>query len=312
MFRVLLGFLTLAALLLSGPVRAETPRLNMVASFSILADFARNIGGDRVKVTALVGPDGDTHVYTPTPADARAVADARLVIVNGLGFEGWLPRLIKAARGASGAPITTVEASRGVKPRAAQDDGHDHGHGHSHSHDGDATDPHAWQSVANALVYVANIRDALIAADPDGSETYRANAERYGAELTALEQEVMAAVAKIPAPRRKVISSHDAFGYFADRYGIAFIAPQGVSTEAEPSARAVAAIIRQIRQQKIPAVFLENMTDPRLARRIASETGATIGGTLYADSLTAENGDAPTYIAMVRHNIKALASALAD
>jgi zinc/manganese transport system substrate-binding protein len=308
MFR-LLGF-SLAALLLAGPARAETPRLDVVASFSILADFARNIGGDRVKVTALVGPDGDTHVYTPTPTDARAVADARLVIVNGLGFEGWLPRLIKAARGTSGAPITTVEASRGIKPRAARDDGHDHSHGHSH--DGDAIDPHAWQSVANALVYVANIRDALITADPDGSDTYRANAQRYGAELTALDREAMEEVARIPAPRRKVISSHDAFGYFADRYGVAFIAPQGVSTEAEPSARAVAAIIRQIRQQKIPAVFLENMTDPRLARRIASETGAKIGGTLYADSLTAENGDAPTYIAMVRHNIKALTSALAD
>lgn len=310
MFRVLLGFFAFAVLLPASPVRADTPRLNVVASFSILADFARNIGGDRVKVTALVGPDGDTHVYTPAPTDARAVADARLVIVNGLGFEGWLPRLVKAARGTSGAPITTVEASRGIKPRAAQDDSHDHGHGHSH--DGDAIDPHAWQSVANALVYVANIRDALIAADPDGSATYRANAERYGAELTALDREALSEIAKIPPPRRKVISSHDAFGYFADRYGIAFIAPQGVSTEAEPSARAVAAIIRQIRQQKIPAVFLENMTDPRLARRIASETGAKIGGTLYADSLTAENGDAPTYIAMVRHNIKALASALAN
>ncbi|RIK98831.1 MAG: ABC transporter substrate-binding protein [Proteobacteria bacterium] len=293
---------TLLAATMTIAARAEP--IPVVASFSILADFARNVGGDRVAVTALVGPGGDSHVYTPTPADARTVAAARLVVVNGLGFEGWLPRLVKAA----GGKAIVIEAAKGVAPRKAADDDHDHGHDHSH----DAVDPHAWQAVANAKIYVTNIRDALIAIDAAGTDAYRARATAYLAQLDALEAEVRKAVATIPAARRKVISSHAAFGYFADRYGIAFIAPQGVSTEAEPSARAVAALIRQIKRQQLPAVFLENMTDPRLARRIAAETGAKIGGTLYADSLTAENGPAPTYIAMVRHNIKALTDALSD
>lgn len=277
-------------------------RMSVVASFSILGDLVRNVGGERVAVTTLVGPNGDAHVYTPTPADAKTITAAKLVVVNGLGFEGWLPRLVKSA----GGKATIVTATQGIKPREAEEGGHDHGGKHDHGHD----DPHAWQSVANAKVYVANIRDALAKADPAGAEVYKANAETYLNELTRLEAEVKAAVAGIPEAQRKVISTHDAFGYFAAAYGIQFVAPQGVSTESEASARDVARIITQIRQAKIPAVFLENVSDPRLIRRIAAETGAKIGGTLYSDSLTAENGDAPTYIAMVRHNIKALAGAL--
>jgi zinc/manganese transport system substrate-binding protein len=277
-------------------------RMSVVASFSILGDLVRNVGGERVAVTTLVGPNGDAHVYTPTPADAKTITAAKLVVVNGLGFEGWLPRLVKSA----GGKATIVTATQGIKPREAEEGGHDHGGKHDHGHD----DPHAWQSVANAKVYVANIRDALAKADPAGAEVYKANAETYLKELTRLEAEVKAAVAGIPEAQRKVISTHDAFGYFAAAYGIQFVAPQGVSTESEASARDVARIITQIRQAKIPAVFLENVSDPRLIRRIAAETGAKIGGTLYSDSLTAENGDAPTYIAMVRHNIKALAGAL--
>jgi zinc/manganese transport system substrate-binding protein len=271
--------------------------LNVVATFSILADFVANVGGERVTVTALAGPDSDTHVYTPTPADAKRVADARLVVVNGLGLEGWLPRLIKS----SGSKAASVVATRGITVLKA-DDGHGHGE----------ADPHAWQSVANAKVYVANIRDALIAADPAGAEAYRANAARYLDRLDALDRDVREAVAAIPAARRRVISNHSAFGYFAAAYGIAFIAPQGVSTESEPSARDVAAIIAQIKKEKIPAVFLENVSDPRLMRRIAAETGAAIGGTLYSDSLTGEKGPAPTYIDMVRHNIKTLTHALSS
>ena len=175
---------------------------------------------------------------------------------------------------------------------------------------GSEADPHAWQAVPNAKVYVANIRDALIAADPAGADAYRSQADAYLAKLDALDAEVRQAVAAIPADHRKVISTHDAFGYFAAAYGIAFVAPQGVSTESEASARDIASIIGQIRKDKIPAVFLENVTDPRLMQRISAETGARIGGTLYSDSLTAENGDAPTYIDMVRHNIKALTGAL--
>jgi zinc/manganese transport system substrate-binding protein len=284
-------FSGLLALLLTviSPAHAAD-KINLVASFSILGDFARNVGGDRVSVTSLVGANGDAHVYTPSPADAKKIADARLVVVNGLGFEGWLSRLVKS----SGGKARIVTASNGITPR--QLDGH--------------ADPHAWQSVANAKIYVADIRDALSVADPAGAAIYKANAEAYLARLDALEADVRAAVAGIPEARRKVISTHDAFGYFADAYGISFIAPQGVSTEAEPSARDIAAIIKQVKSAKIPAVFLENISDPRLMRRISAETGAKIGGTLYSDGLTEENGDAPTYIDMVRHNIKALTSAL--
>jgi len=267
-------------------------RLNVVASFSIPGDFVRNVGGDRVNVTTLVGPNADVHVYTPAPADAKTIADAKLVIVNGLGLEGWLPRLVQSASGKA----AIIAASNGIAPLKLGTD----------------ADPHAWQSVSNAKIYVANIRDALAAADPADAAVFRANAERYLAELDALEAEVRTAVAKIPAERRKVISTHDAFGYFAEAYGIAFIAPLGVSTETEPSARDIAQIIDQIKKTKIPAVFLENMSDGRLIGRIAAETGAKVGGTLISDALTDEKGVCPTYIEMVRHNIKALTSALGN
>lgn len=305
--------LMLAAALLIGsvlPMHADADkRINVVTSFSILADFAKNVGGDRVQVSSLVGPNGDSHVYTPTPADVKTIGEAAVVIVNGWGFEGWLNRLAASARNSSrGGKITIVEATKNI-PALKDNDPHDHDHGHHHAGE---IDPHAWQSVENAKIYVQNIRDALIKADPEGAAAYRANSDAYVARLDALDREVQAAVASIPKARRKVISSHDAFGYFASRYGIAFLSPQGVSTDSEPSARDVAAIIRQIKSEKIPAVFMENISDPRLMNRIASETGAKIGGTLYTDSLTDENGPAPTYIAMVRHNIKALTSALAD
>jgi zinc/manganese transport system substrate-binding protein len=276
---------------MAAPLHAED-RLSVVASFSILGDFVRNVGGDKVDVTSLVGPDGDVHVYTPAPDDARKVASARLVIVNGLGLEGWLPRLLQS----SGGKAPVIVASKGVTPLRA----------------GSAADPHAWQSVGNAKIYVSDIRDALISVDPADAETFRSNAAHYLAELDTVDAEVRADVAKIPPGRRRVISTHDAFGYFAAAYGVEFIAPSGVSTETEPSARDVARIISQVKADKIPAVFLENMTDPRLMRRIASETGAKIGGTLFSDALTGEKGDAPTYIDLVRHNIKALTSALGD
>ncbi|PZA11481.1 metal ABC transporter substrate-binding protein [Rhodopseudomonas palustris] len=300
------GMVLIAALLMAAPAQADD-RIRVVASFSILGDFVRNVGGERVEVSTLVGPNGDAHVYTPSPSDAKTIADARLVVVNGLGLEGWLPRLVQS----SGGKATIVTATKGIKVREADDD-HDHGHGGDHAHDHGKTDPHAWQSVPNAKIYAANIRDALIAADPAGAATYRANTEAYLGKLDALDRDVRAAVATIPESRRKVISTHDAFGYFADAYGIVFIAPQGVSTESEASARDVASIITQIRKDKVPAVFLENISDPRLMQRISAETGAKIGGTLYSDSLTPENGEAPTYIDMVRHNIKTLTGALSS
>jgi zinc/manganese transport system substrate-binding protein len=281
----------LVALALMGtkPLYAQE-KVDVVASFSILGDIVKNVGGDRVSVTTLIGPNGDAHVFTPSPLDAKKIADARLVVVNGLGFEGWLPRLVKSAGGTA----VIVTATHGIAPR--ERDAH--------------ADPHAWQSVINAKIYVANIRAALVAVDPAGEAAYKAHADAYLARLDALDGEVRAAMAAIAEARRQVISSHDAFGYFAAAYGVTFIAPQGVSTEAEPSARDIARIITQIKAANISAVFLENISDPRLMRRISAETGAKIGGTLYSDSLTQENGDAPTYIDMVRHNIKALTSAL--
>jgi zinc/manganese transport system substrate-binding protein len=289
MRRVSLIFLVLATAIL--PARAQE-RLNVVASFSIVADFVKNVGGDRVDVTTLVGPNSDAHVYSPTPADAKKIADAKLIIVNGLGFEGWLPRLVQS----SGGKAKVVTATDGIAPLRLGND----------------ADPHAWQSVGNAKIYVANIRSALSAADPASTERYRSNADAYLAKLDALEREVHDAVAKLSPARRKVISTHNAFGYFAAAYGIEFIAPLGVSTESEPSARDIAKIITQVKQAKIPAVFLENVSDPRLMQRISAETGAKVGGTLYSDGLTGEKGDVPTYIDMVRHNIKALTRALGD
>jgi len=281
----------LALLAFASPLSAQD-RLNVVASFSIIGDFVRNAGGVRVNVTTLVGPNGDVHVYTPAPADARKIADARLVVINGLGLEGWLPRLLQS----SGSKAPIIVATKGIMPLRLGSD----------------ADPHAWQSVANAKIFVANIRDALVAADPADAELFRANADGYSAQLDALDSDVRAAVAQIPPDRRKVISTHNAFGYFAASYGIEFIAPEGVSTESEPSARDIARIIAQIKSARIPAVFLENISDPRLMRQIAAETGAKVGGTLFSDALTDEKGPCPTYIEMVRHNIKALTSALGN
>jgi zinc/manganese transport system substrate-binding protein len=288
-----IAFILLLAAMATPAVAQD--KLKVVATFSILADFVKNVGGDRVAVTALVGPNGDAHVYQPSPGDAKTVADAKLVFANGLGFEGWMGRLVKA----SGTKAQTVVATKGVKPLKAADE---HGHGEA--------DPHAWQSVANAKIYVANIRDALSVADPAGKSSYEANANAYLAKLDALDTGVRAAIDKIPSDRRKIITTHDAFGYFAAAYGVTFVAPQGVSTESEVSARDVAKIITQIRKQKIPAVFLENVTDERLLKRIGTESGARIGGTLYSDALTDEKGPAPTYLDMMRHNVKQISVAL--
>jgi zinc/manganese transport system substrate-binding protein len=290
----------LAAALSAAPARAQDARqseLKAVATTSIIADFVRNVGGDRVTVGTLVGLDADAHVYSPTPGDAKTLASAAIVFVNGLGLEGWMTRLVKA----SGTRAPLVVVSNGIAPRKMPDNDRPGRLG---------VDPHAWQSVANAKIYVANIRDGLSAVDPAGRAAYDANAAAYLGKLDELEKEITAAIADIPAGRRKAITTHDAFGYFGDAYGVSFIAPEGVATEAEPSAKDVAAIIVQIRRQKIPAVFLENITDPRLMEAIARETGARIGGTLYSDALSAPDGPAGTYIEMMRHNLRALTTAL--
>jgi len=305
--RSLIGIAVLAAALSSTPALAAN-KLKVVASFSILADLVKNVGGDRVDVTTLVGPDGDAHVFSLSPADAKKVAAAKLVFVNGLGFEGWLDRLVKASRSRA----SVIVVSKGVKP-LRRDDDHDRKGGTgkaSHDHDHGDIDPHAWQSLANAKIYVDNIRNALIKADPAGEAVYEANAAAYLAKLDGVEKAVRQAIARIPADRHKIITTHDAFGYFGSAYGIDFIAPQGVSTDSEASARDVAKIITQIRKQKIPAVFLENVSDPRLVKRIADETGAKIGGTLYSDALSKPSGPAPTYIDMMRNNVREISKAL--
>jgi zinc/manganese transport system substrate-binding protein len=284
--------------LIAAPCAVAQDKLPVVATFSILADFALEVGGDKVTVTALVGPDGDAHAFSPSPAEARKLVEAKVVLTNGLGFEGWLARLVKA----SGTKATVVVASKGIKGRAMKSDGHGHGHGHD--------DPHAWQSVANAKVYVGNIRDALAQADPANASAYAANATAYLAKLDALEADVKAAVAAIPAARRKIITAHDAFGYFAAAYGVQFIAPQGVSANADVSAKDVARIIRQIKAQRIPAVFIENVGDSGLMRRVAEESGAKVGGKLYSDALSKPDGPASTYIDMMRHNVRELSKAL--
>lgn len=288
-------------LALAGPGVAAEPKLRAVATFSILGDLVAQVGGERVAVTTLVQPNADAHGYTPAPSDARTLADARLVVVNGLGLEGWIDRLIKA----SGTKAPVVVASQGVKAIEAKDD--DHGHGHAHGHH---ADPHAWQNVANAKVYVANIRDALVRIDPDNAATYAENAKAYLATLEALDAEVRAGIAAIPKAQRRVITTHDAFGYFTAAYGMSFVAPQGVSTDSQASPRDVGRIIRQIRQEKIPAVFLENIADPRLMEQIARESGAAIGGKVFSDALSGPDGPAPTYVAMMRNNLAAFTAAL--
>jgi len=282
--------LNLAFLLSISPAVAQSPPLPVVASFSILGDFVREVGGSGVALSTIVGPDGDAHVYEPTPGDGRKLSKARLVFVNGFGFEGWIDRLIAASK--TKAKIVTVSA--GVAPRQG----------------GAGLDPHAWQDVAFARRYVENIRDALVAADPARAKLFEANAAAYLTKLEALDHEVAAALNAIPKDRRRVVSTHDAFGYFGARYGIEFIAPQGVSTEAEASARDIARIIDAVKREKVEAVFLENIADPRLVQRIAAETGAKIGGALYSDALSDAKGPAPDYIGMVRHNVKELTEAL--
>lgn len=324
---------------LSGGAQAAD-KLKAVASFSILGDMVRNVGGDRVEVTTLVGPNGDAHVFSPTPADAKTLADADIFFVNGLGFEGWMQRLEKA----SGFTGALVVASGGVMPivmkgghhhGAEADEDHDQHADEDHDHDehakeekdhehedhaeaedndahGDDTDPHAWQNLYNGKIYVQNIRDALIAADPEGKAEYEANADKYLAAIDAEDKAVQAAIAALPEARRKIITSHDAFGYFGNAYGLEIIAPEGVSTESEASAQDVAKIIRQIREEKIPAVFLENVTDRRLLDQIARETGAKIGGVLYSDALSDKDGPAPTYLDMFKHNVRTLTAALSS
>lgn len=324
--------LLLASSMLLGvmPAAADEP-LKVVASFSILGDMTKQIGGDDVAVKTLVGPDGDAHVFEPSPQDARTLGEADVLVINGLEFETWLPRLARTA----GFDGHTVTASDGVTPRPfdagsephddheaghAEADHHDHAHDDDHAHDSHehehehahgSSDPHAWQNLANGVLYARNITAALASAAPEHAADIQARGAAYEARLAALDAQIRQRIAAIPEDQRRIVTSHDAFGYFGDAYGIEFLAPEGVSTDAAASASDVAHVIDQIRSENITAVFVESMADSRVVERIASETGARVGGTLYSDSLSAADGPAPTYEAMFRHNADAIVSALA-
>jgi zinc/manganese transport system substrate-binding protein len=274
--------------------RAE-PRLRVVATFSVLADIVRQIGGLHTDVTALVPPDGDVHAYEPRPSDLRTLLAAGLLVENGLGLEGWMQRLT----GAAAFHGTTTIATTGVAPRTLRQDG-----------GALAIDPHAWQDPRNGLIYAANIAAGLAAADPANAAAYRTTAEAYATAIRQTDAWIEAQFAPIPAQSRRIITTHDAFGYYGARYGIEFLAAEGLSTEAEPSARAIAALVAQIKREKVPAVFLENMTDPRLAEMLMRETGARLGGTVYSDALSPPGGPAATYLAMFRHNTALFADAM--
>ncbi|TIV70319.1 MAG: metal ABC transporter substrate-binding protein [Mesorhizobium sp.] len=300
-----MSVITLSAVATSSAFAAP---LKVVASFTVIADFAKNVGGDRVNITTIVGPDGDAHVYEPSPADAVAMAKADVVLVNGLHFEGFLQRLVDAS--ATKAAIVTL--TKGVtpidfKPEFADADaaeGAGTGGGKT------VTDPHAFQSIANARIYVKNIADAFCAADAEGCDSYKANAAAYTTKLDAMEGEVKAAIQSIPEAKRVVITSHDAFGYFEHEYGLTFLAPQGISTDSEPSAADVARLVEQVKQDKAAAIFIENITNPRLIEQIAGETGIKVGGTLYSDALSGSDGPASTYIDMMHNNITQIKGAI--
>ncbi|MBV4472703.1 metal ABC transporter substrate-binding protein [Pseudomonas botevensis] len=288
------ALLVLFSLLLSMSLSAAE-KLPVVTSFSILADMVHQVGGEHIQITNMVGPDADAHTYEPTPDDAKALLKAKLIVKNGLGFEPWLDRLVTS----TDTKATVISASHGVIPRALDEDGET------------VPDPHAWHNLANTELYIANITKALIAADPANQADYERNSKAYLKQIYALLAEAKAKLGSLPAGNRKIVTSHDAFGYLGQAYGIDFMAPQGLSTEREPSASEVAALITQIRQAKVKAVFMENIKDARLLKQIAGESGAKIGGTLYSDALAA-SGPASTFTGLFEYNLNTLYNALSQ
>jgi len=295
---MMLGLLGTAAT----PAWAAQP-LAVLASFSILADLVRMIGGARVRVESLIGPNREAHGFQPRPSDARAVAAADVMVISGLGFEGWAERLASSA-GFKGVPVV---ASRGV--RALRSGGHGHAHGPKDEPDG-GFDPHAWQDVANVRLYADNIRDGLSKADPAGAPNYAAAASAYMRELDTLDRDIRTAWAPIPRGQRRIVTSHEAFFYYGDAYGVDFLAPRGLAAETEPTPRQLAALIRQIREERVRALFVETAASPRLLQQVASETGARIGPAVYADTLSDATGPAASYLAMMRYNTAAFVAAL--
>lgn len=300
----------LYAALLSAALSAQP--VEVVASFSILGDVAREIGGDRVKVSTLVGPDQDAHAYQLNSRDLRTVRDAKLVLVNGLGFEQ-----AAVMRGIRQSDTPYAEAARGIEPLKNEEHHHEHGHGHDHHHEHGhhhghshgEHDPHVWSDPVLMRRYAQNVAEALIRTDPDGASHYRQRLGEYQNRLDGLHRWAQSRFAAVPQSRRKVLIGHHSFGYLGHRYRVEFIAPQGISTDAQPSARQVAALIRQIREQNIRAAFSENIKDARMVERIARETGIRINGKLYTDALS-RDPQADSYEKMFRHNVNALVEAM--
>ncbi|MDE1189339.1 MAG: metal ABC transporter substrate-binding protein [Pantoea sp.] len=280
--------LALGAMLISPLALAKT--VDAVASFTVLADIVKQVGGDHVNVKSLVGPNGDPHTFEPTPQDSQALAQADVVFVSGLGLEGWMDRLVSA----SGYKGSLVVASQGINTREMVDDGKT------------ITDPHAWNSMANGVIYATNVMNALIKADPEDAAAIRKQGENYIQQLQKLDSWAKTSFAAVPQSKRKVLTSHDAFGYFGQRYGVSFLAPVGFSTEAEASASDVASIIKQLKSEHITTYFMENQTDPRLVKQIASATGAKPGGELYPEALSEANGPAASYEAAFKHNVNVM------
>lgn len=272
------------------PLSAQA-QVKVVASFSILGDMVRQVTGDLANVETIVGPNADAHVYAPNVEDALAVAKAQIIFVNGLGFETWSDTLIKT----SGTKAQVVVATSGIKPLKVNG----------------KIDPHSWNALPNGMIYVGNIANAMAKFDPKNEKAYRANADAYKAKLKALHDKTVAALSGLPKDRRTVVTAHDAFGYLAHAYGLTFLAPVGIDTEAEPSARDLATLIDQLKKQKVGALFVENITNPDLVNQIARETGLKIGGRLFSDALSAKGGPATSYLKMFEHNLGTLVSALA-
>lgn len=280
----------LVAGLMFAAAAGAAEKLPVLASFSILGDIVSQVGGERIAVSTLVGPDQDAHVYQPSPDDIKKVAHARLIVVNGLGFEGWLERVAHSVNYKG----DIVVASAGVKAREMADED---------KPGVEQIDPHAWQNPLNVIIYTGNIVTALSKLDPAGAAIYKKNGDAYIAALRQLDNWTFEQIAAIPPAKRRIITSHDAFHYFGAHYKIEFIAPQGMSTDSEPSALEVAAMIRQMEKEHIKAVFIENMTSPRLLEQISRDAGVAAGAKLYSDALSGPQGPAPDYLHMMRYNV---------
>jgi zinc/manganese transport system substrate-binding protein len=294
--KVLIGLLASTAFGMAASMAASAKTLNAVASFTVLADVVKQVGGEHVNVKSLVGPNGDPHEFEPSPNDARDLKAADVTFISGEGLESWFERLVKAS-GYSGKPVI---ASEGIKTRTMDEDGKT------------ITDPHVWNSPVNIEVWVGNIEKALAAADPEDAAIFKANADRYTKVLKDLDAYAKAKLETVPKDRRKILTSHDAFGYFGREYGVTFLSPVGLSTETEASAADIAKLIDQIRREKVKTYFFENSNDARLVQQISKATGAEPGGELYVEALSKEDGPAPTYAKMFRYNVDLISKAIAE